>query len=265
MDDVLNNDRRGRGRPRIHAFPLVCGECGYSTDIAGNYHRHVRRCQDRTSGEQGETSTLTIVTGETTEIWLRRQLEQKDGLLREKDRVIAEKDRELLRQLRQKDRQLELMSKRPRSITNTVVTNNTVQVDVRPFTKERFEHIPREKIEQLLRDPPNAVAGLMRLTYQDPKNVNMRCPNKRENRYEVLKMVERNLRWVALTKDEALDDAHITFATKLESYADENDNGVGSRFCRWMDKVKDSQDGLDGGKLYAEQKAKMHMGMTTRN
>ena len=68
----------------------------------------------------------------------------------------------------------------------------------------------------------------------------------------------------ATTKEEALEEAHITFATALEGYADENDRGIGARFCRYADKVKDSQDGLDGGKLYAEQKALMHMTVTNR-
>ena len=181
----------------------------------------------------------------------------------EKDKQMSEKDK----QIRQMVRQMELMSKRPRTVstTNVITTNNNTLLNVRPFTKERFDHIPQEQIEKLLRDPQNAVAELMRLTYKDPMNRNMRCPNKRENRYEVAKMVDGDLKWVAILKDEALEEAYITFATALEGYADENDKGVGARFCKYADRVKDSQDGHDGGKLYAEQKALMHMWMTTRD
>ena len=199
-----------------------------------------------------------------------RQVELMAQELHQKDLQIKKLMVELMMQeLHQKDLEIEQLSKRPRTVTN--VTNNTQNntqnntlVDVRPFTKESLAHIPRAQIEKLLRDPPNAVAGLMRLAYKDPRNRNMRCPNKRENRYEVAKLVDGVMQWVPMLKDEALEEAHITFATALEAYADENDGGVGARFCKYADKVKDSQDGLDGGKLYAEQKALMHMTVTNR-
>ena len=258
----MESASRGRGRPRLYNFPLTC-RCGYSANAAFCYRRHAESCDQ---ARPIETFQNTV---ETTESWLRRELDQKNRIIQDKDRQLQNQLLEKDRQLRRMSRQMELMSKRPRVVTNVTTTNNTntnmVNVDMRAFTKERFDHIPREKIENLLRDPPTAVTELMRLVYQDPRNVNMRCPNKRENRYEVLKSVDGVLRWVAMTKDDALEDAHLTFATALEGYADEDDKGVGGRFCRWIDKLKDSQDGLDGGKMYAEQKARMHMWVTTRD
>jgi hypothetical protein len=213
-------------------------ECGYETLRRQNWCQHRKTCKSLKK-HADETESLRNEND-----WLKHQISEKDKQISEL-LVAVREDR-----------------KRPRTVNNT--TNNNINI-VYPFKKERFDEVSSDDFRQLIADPPTAVANLIRLAHKDPRNVNVRVPNRREaTRYEIATEVDGEMKWVASDKDLVLDDIYLTYSTKLEAHADEDDGGVGARFCRHSDAVKGSQDGDDNGRLYEAEKARIHMVLTTR-
>lgn len=218
-------------------------ECGYDSDTTGNMSRHRKTC--RTTKKLAE------------------QREQQAVCFIEKDRVIAEKDEEI-RYLRE---QLAQALKTPRIVTNndnrTMNNRYIVNQSVNVFGKESIDHISDEQLRCLLQEPATAVAKLVRLKHSVPENQNVRVPNKRERRYEVVVAEDVDggtKRWKSVDKADVLEQLWDANGLLLENEADEEDGGVGARFVHHQECVKLSVDG--GGKLWRDQMSQIHNTLT---
>lgn len=176
----------------------------------------------------------------------------------EKDRQLAEKDEEI-KYLRE---QLAQSLKTPRVLNDNRTTNNnqryTVNQSVNVFGRESIDHISDEMLQRLLQEPSTAVAKLVRLKHSVPENQNVRVPNKRERRYEVVVAEDDSgaKRWKSVDKSEVLEQLWDANGLLLENEADEADGGVGARFVRHQENIKSSADG--DGKMYRDQLEQIH-------
>jgi hypothetical protein len=177
--------------------------------------------------------------------------------LKAKDEQLLAKDQQMKEQLAVKDRQIEELLKRPRTVTNNTTNNRyVVEQHINVFGKESIEHISDEQLQQLLQEPSTAVARLVRLKLQAPENQNVRVPNKRERVVEVVTDDEGQKRWKSVDRDGVLERLWDDNGLLLENEADEEDGGVGARFVRHQERVKQSQD--QKGRMYREQLAQIH-------
>lgn len=216
--------------------------CGYKTANSGNFCKHRRIC-------------------DAGEILQRDALADKDRMIAEKDRLLSEKDEEI-HYLRE---QLAQSLKNPRTVTNhndnrSMNNRYIVNQSVNVFGKESTSHISEEQLRRLISDPETAVANFVKLKHSVAENQNVRVPNKRERRYEVVVAEEQEggqKRWKSVDKAEVLAELYETNEMFLEGEVDEEDC-VGARFVRYQDRVKDSIDGTDGGKLYKVQLDQIH-------
>ena len=200
-------------------------ECGYGSETTGNMSRHRKTCR-----------TLKVIA---------TARDDHERALADKDRVIAEKD-EQIKWLRD---QLAQSLKTPRTVTNndnrTTHNNNQryiVNQSVNVFGKESTDHITDEQLARLIDDPETAVAKLVRLKHSVPDNQNIRVPNKRERRYEVVVEEEGGeggqKRWKSVDKSEVLAELWESNGLLLEGEVDEEDAGRGARFIRHQDRVR---------------------------
>ncbi|MGB0378407.1 MAG: hypothetical protein ACPGGE_06245, partial [Poseidonia sp.] len=189
---------------------------------------------------------------------LQQQLATKDEQLATKDEQLAAKDAQMKEQLAAKDRQIEELLKRPRTVNNTTNNNNRYLVEqhINVFGKESIDHISDEQLQQLLREPSTAVARLIRLKLQAPENQNVRVPNKRERVVEVVTDEEGHKRWKTVDRDGVLERLWDDNGLLLENEADEEDGGMGARFVRHQERVRESQD--QNGRMYREQLGQIH-------
>ena len=100
------------------------------------------------------------------------------------------------------------------------------------------------------------MARLVRLKLSAPQNQNVRVPNKRDRVVEVVTNEEGQKRWKSVDRDGVLERLWDDNGLLLENEADERDGGVGERFVRHQERVKQSQD--QNGKLYKDQLAQIH-------
>jgi hypothetical protein len=190
------------------------------------------------------------------------QLAERDRLISDKDRLLTEKDEEI-RYLRE---QLAQALKTPRVVNDNRTTNNnqryTVNQSVNVFGRESIDHITDEQLQRLLQEPSTAVAKLVRLKHSVPENQNVRVPNKRERRYEVVVAEEEGgaKRWKSVDKAEVLEQLWDTNGLLLENEADEGDGGTGARFVRHQEYVKASAD--SDGRIYRDQLEQIHNTLT---
>ena len=225
---------------------LSC-ECGYATQQSGTLYRHQRTCKKR---------YLNAATQRLTE--LEEALEHRDTIIAGKNKVIAEKDEEI-RYLRE---QLAQSLKTPRVVTNNDnrTTNNRyiVNQSVNVFGEESIDHITDEQLQRLLQEPSTAVAKLVRLKHSLPENQNIRVPNKRDRRYEVVVTEDDSgtKRWKTVDKNDVLEQLWDANGLLLENEADEEDGGIGARFVHHQECVKTSID--CDGKLWRDQMTQIH-------
>ena len=226
----------------------VCA-CGYSSDRSFNMKKHFDRCK------------VSKMLSDARE----QLANENTKLLAEKDRLLSEKDDEI-KWLRE---QLAQSLKTPRTVTNHNDNRNMnnryiVNQSVNVFGKESTSHITDEQLQRLIQQPETAVANLVRLKHSVSENQNIRVPNKRERRYEVVVEEEGDeggqKRWKSVDKSEVLAELWETNEMFLEGEADE-EQADGERFVRRMDEIKDSKDctdGSDGGKRYKSQLDQIH-------
>ena len=191
----------------------------------------------------------------------RKRAAETDGekdQLRERVASLENQVKQQHEQLQAKDRQIEELLKRPRTVTNNTTNHNryVVEQHVNVFGKETIDHISDEQLQQLLHEPSTAVARLVRLKMSAPENQNVRVPNKRERVVEVVTDEEGQKRWKSVDRDNVLERLWDDNGLLLENEADEDDHGVGARFVRHQQRVKESQD--QNGRLYKDQLAQIH-------
>ena len=218
-------------------------DCGYSTRNRGNWSTHRRACSYQTVVTDGEKDQL------------RERVESLQQQLLHQHQQLLAKDE----QLQAKDRQIEELLSRPRTITHNNTTNHNryvVEQHVNVFGEESINHISDEQLQQLLHEPSTAVARLVRLKLTAPENQNVRVPNKRDRVVEVVTNEEGHKRWKSVDRDGVLERLWDDNGLLLENEADERDGGVGERFVRHQERVKQSQD--QKGRLYKEQLAQIH-------
>ena len=228
-----------RGRPR-RAEPHLC-ICGYSSMRADNFRTHQLKCKAlHTSADGG----LVLILNE--------QLAAKDMQMKEQ---LAAKDRQLAEQAEE----IKMLIKRPRTVNNT--TNNhryVVEQHINVFGQESLEHITPEQIQMLLADPESAVARLVKLKHRkEPRNANVRCPNKNRAIYQVVVKDGEAKEWENMAKGEVLEKLYDDNSCMLEAEADEEEH---TSFLSHQDKVKASAaaNAADGGRCYKEQLDKIH-------
>ena len=234
-------------------------DCGYTTSNRANFTRHQKTCR--------------VVSIETKD----RLVAEKDEVIArvtaEKDEVIAEKN-EMIKYLQEQLAQLAKSLNTPRTVTtnltqnnaNTTTNNNnnqryTVNQATNVFGNENTDHITSEQWKMLISEPETAIAKLVQLTHSVPHNQNIRVPNKRERRYETIVEEEGAKRWKSVDKKNVLEDLWEEKEMLLQAEVDE-DEPNGARFVKFTDKVKDSIDGVDNGKMYKEQLDQIHNTLT---
>ena len=220
--------------PSKYREPRQC-TCGYSTLWMSAWSTHQKTCRKRAAETDGE----------------------KDQL-RERVASLENQVQQQHEQLQAKDRQIEELLKRPRTVTNNTTNHNryVVEQHVNVFGKETIDHISDEQLQQLLHEPSTAVARLVRLKMSVPENQNVRVPNKRERVVEVVTDEEGQKRWKSVDRDNVLERLWDDNGLLLENEADEDDHGIGARFVRHQQRVKESQD--QNGRLYKDQLAQIH-------
>jgi hypothetical protein len=189
----------------------------------------------------------------------RKRAAETDGekdQLRERVASLENQLQQQHEQLQAKDRQIEELLKRPRTVNTTNHNRYVVEQHVNVFGKETIDHISDEQLQQLLHEPSTAVARLVRLKMSAPENQNVRVPNKRERVVEVVTDEEGQKRWKSVDRDNVLERLWDDNGLLLENEADEDDHGVGARFVRHQQRVKESQD--QNGRLYKDQLAQIH-------
>lgn len=73
---------------------------------------------------------------------------------------------------------------------------------------------------------------------------------------EVVTDEEGQKRWKSVDRDNVLERLWDDNGLLLENEADEDDHGVGARFVKHQQRVKESQD--QNGRLYKDQLAQIH-------
>ena len=224
-------------------------ECGFSTLNRGAWSVHKKSCKLVMTGEKERIASLE------------RQLEKKDQQLKEQ---LEAKDQQMKEQLAAKDKQIHDLireAKRPRTVNNTTNNNRfVVEQHIRVFGNESVEHISNSQIQSLLADPSNAVSQYIKLKHRKSPggvNQNIRIPNKNKAIYQVVVDGGDDKEWENKPKGEVLEKLYDDSSGQLEAEADE-ETIVGSRFLSHQDKVKLSESGQDGGRLYKEQLDKIH-------
>jgi len=233
----------------------VC-DCGYTTLSRVNWHSHkTRHCKLRTSNESDDKERIAS---------LERQLEKKDQQLEATHQQMKEQLEASKEQLAAKDKQINDLireAKRPRTVNNTTNNNRfVVEQHIRVFGNESVEHISTSQIQSLLADPSNAVSQYIKLKHRKAPggvNQNIRIPNKNKAIYQVVVDGGGDKEWENKSKGEVLEKLYDDSSGQLEAEADE-ETIVGSNFLSHQDKVKLSESGSDGGRLYKDQLDKIH-------
>ena len=156
--------------------------------------------------------------------------------------------------------QLHLALKSPRTVTNNHTHNDQrrylVAADnVNVFGQETLDHISESDFQRIIGEPENAVSEIVRLKHSLDTNANVRCPNKREMRYQVVEEDDGRRVWRYRDRDEVLEKLWHDNGGLLENEADE-DTKEGMRFIRHQERVRASMDG--DGRLFREQLSKIH-------
>jgi hypothetical protein len=199
---------------------------------------------------------------------LERQLEKKDQQLEATHQQMKEQleatHQQMKEQLAAKDKQIHDLireAKRPRTVNNTTNNNRfVVEQHIRVFGNESVEHISQQQIQALLADPVNAVPQYIKLKHRKAPggvNHNIRIPNKNKAIYQVVVGGGGDKEWENKSKGEVLEKLYDDSSGHLEAEANE-DTTVGSFFLSHQDKVKLSESGSDGGRLYKDQLDKIH-------
>ena len=166
-------------------------------------------------------------------------------------------------QLAAKDKQINDLireAKRPRTVNNTTNNKFVVEQHINVFGKESVDHISYEQIQSLLADPSNAVSRYIKLKHRKSPggvNQNVRIPNKNKAIYQIVVDGGDKKEWENKSKGEVLEQLYDDSSGQLEAEADE-ETIVGSMFLNHQDKVKLSESGADGGRMYKEQLDKIH-------
>ena len=235
--------------------PRVCA-CGYTTKRMSCWSTHKKSCKLVMTDEKERIASLE------------RQLEKKDEQMREqleaKDQQMKEQLEASKEQLAAKDKQINDLireAKRPRTVNNTTNNNRfVVEQHIRVFGNESVEHISTSQIQSLLADPSNAVSQYIKLKHRKAPggvNHNIRIPNKNKAIYQVVVDGGGDKEWENKSKGEVLEKLYDDSSGQLEAEADE-ETTVGSNFLSHQDKVKLSESGSDGGRLYKDQLHKIH-------
>ena len=234
--------------PSQYKEPRVCA-CGFTTSWMSSWSNHKKICGSVPSSEKERIASLE------------RQLEKKDEQMREQ---LEKKDQQMKEQLAAKDKQINDLireAKRPRTVNNTTNNNRfVVEQHIRVFGNESLEHISTSQIQSLLADPSNAVSQYIKLKHRKAPggvNHNIRIPNKNKAIYQVVVDGGGDKEWENKSKGEVLEKLYDDSSGQLEAEADE-ETTVGSNFLSHQDKVKLSESGSDGGRLYKDQLDKIH-------
>jgi len=231
-------------------------ECGFSTLNRGAWSVHKKSCKLVMTDEKERIASLE------------RQLEKKDQQLEATHQQMKEQleatHQQMKEQLAAKDKQIHDLireAKRPRTVNNTTNNNRfVVEQHIRVFGNESVEHISQQQIQALLADPVNAVPQYIKLKHRKAPggvNHNIRIPNKNKAIYQVVVGGGGDKEWENKSKGEVLEKLYDDSSGHLEAEANE-DTTVGSFFLSHQDKVKLSESGSDGGRLYKDQLDKIH-------
>lgn len=230
--------------PSQYKEPRVCA-CGFTTSWMSSWSTHKKICGSVPSSEKERIASLE------------RQMEKKDQQLEAKDqhyqKELAAKDKQIHDLIRE--------AKRPRTVNNTTNNNRfVVEQHIRVFGNESVEHISTSQIQSLLADPSNAVSQYIKLKHRKAPggvNHNIRIPNKNKAIYQVVVDGGGDKEWENKSKGEVLEKLYDDSSGQLEAEADEETTD-GSNFLSHQDKVKLSESGSDGGRLYKDQLDKIH-------
>ena len=225
--------------PNKYRNPRDC-ECGFSTVWMSAWSVHKRTCR---------------VAAGSTEIDLRERVQSLEQQLQAKDEQMQAQNEQMREQMRAKDKQIEELlrqNKRPRTENNTTVNQN---FNVNVFGKETLQHITDAKLQELLSDPETSVARLVTLKHQPVENRNVRVPNIRDKRIEVLRERDGTPTWETHTKQDILAELVESNALLLEGHADE-DTTTGKRYVEWHEKLLESTD--QKGRIYRDQLDRTH-------
>jgi len=196
---------------------------------------------------------------------MKEQLEASKEQLEAKDQQMKEQLEASKEQLAAKDNQIHDLireAKRPRTVNNTTNNNRfVVEQHIRVFGNESVDHISTSQIQSLLADPSNAVSQYIKLKHRKAPggvNQNIRIPNKNKAIYQVVVPGEgEDKEWENKAKGEVLEKMYDDSSGQLEAEADE-ETKIGYNFLNHQDKVKLSESGADGGRLYKDQLDKIH-------
>ena len=213
--------------------------CGYSSNHRQGLHQHRKTCKSSSGGET----------------------EQLKSHVASLEKQLEETKRDAREQLAAKDRQIEQLIKKPRTINNNTTHNKiVVEQHINAFGNESIEHISQQQIQALLADTVNAVPQFIKLKHRKAPggvNQNIRIPNKNKAIYQVVVDGGGDKEWENKSKGEVLEKLYDDSSGQLEAEADE-ETTVGSMFLSHQDKVKLSESGQDGGRLYKDQLDKIH-------
>ena len=248
--------------------PLRC-DCGYETMRSYNFATHQKSCRVVVQQKQDQNHLMV--------------LQEKDRVINEQSHALAASERALAQsqeKVKEQGDMIEFLKeqlaqslKEPRvtNVTNNTTNNNTdnsthnsthrytVSATVNCFGQEDTSHITAEQYKRLLSEPDTAIPRLIKLVHGHSSNANLRLPNKRERRYEIVTQEEGGAkRWKSVDK-QVLEDLWESNDLILQRECDEDDGSLGSRYVRFTDKVKDSMDGSDNKKLYQNQLSAIHL------
>ena len=256
--------------------PRVC-ECGYTTLLRPSWSRHCKTCRN-VIGDNGVLveKDARIAGLEEQVVSQREQMREREATFKEHEATLKEHEATLKEQLAAKDRQIaELLAaakderKRPRTQTTYNQTNNNNNYAIahlNVFGKESTDHIPPEKLQELIKEPDTSLVRLIALKHSIPENMNVRVPNKRDRIVErVVQMPDGEKRWEGEDKDKVVSDLVESTATVLEEAVDKT-TGIGQRYERWVGRLMQSHDeyhlgdsaGKAGGKQFKHQMDLVH-------
>ena len=257
----------------LYKQPREC-ECGYITLNRGNWGQHRKTCKHVAEAKVKQENNESMMQVLQTQVSsLSEQMREREMTFKEQ---LAAKDE----QLAAKDRQIEELlaaakdeRKRPRTQTTYNPTNHTNHTNnnyaianLNAYGKESMDHIPPEKLQELIKEPDTSLARLVALKHSIPENKNVRVPNKRERMVErVMQMADGEKKWEGEDKDKVASDLVESTATVLEEAVDKT-TGVGQRYERWVGRLMQSHDeyhlgdsaGKAGGKQFKQQMDLMH-------
>ena len=203
---------------------FICKFCNYSTNVKGNYKRHLKSIKHyrnkinygtnfkktqkdpkKTQKDPKRPSQSCMYCGDkfTTFAHKRRyelhRCKNNDAV---KQRKLVEQEKEILELKKEHRKMIELLLAK---VGNTNIINTTNTLNINSYGKEDTTHITDSFKTQMLNMPYKMIPKMIEKVHfneNKPENKNIQLPNKKENKIKIF----TDNKWIYRNKEDILND-----------------------------------------------------------